>query len=207
MDGLRAAAATADRPGHVVLLSGQDYPARPVAEMEASLAAWSLPAFSQTKPDVLVKQRQAGMTLIAKYFGPLGAMAQGKAIVATRVGTRRDGVWEYDGKTRKQHLQPDEPFDHNAQAQAKYGVARIFKTSASAIQIADAMASPPDVFAVPGRVRGDDEPWRLRRRIPGPMRPTTSDWCRVCSASIIPIRSAWRRMLPPRCDRPRPSRR
>jgi uncharacterized protein YegP (UPF0339 family) len=39
--------------------------------------------------------------------------------------------------------------DHNAQAQAKYGVALIFKTSASATQIADAM----DVFAVPGRVR------------------------------------------------------
>src|SRR4051794_40061351 len=30
---------------------------------------------------------------------------------------------------------------------------RIFKTSASATQIADAMANPPDVFAVPGRVR------------------------------------------------------
>jgi hypothetical protein len=43
--------------------------------------------------------------------------------------------------------------DHNPQMQAKYGVARIFKTSASAAQIADAMAQPPDVFAVPGRVR------------------------------------------------------
>jgi hypothetical protein len=43
--------------------------------------------------------------------------------------------------------------DHNSQVQAKYGVARIFKTGASAAQIADAMAQPPDVFAVPGRVR------------------------------------------------------
>jgi hypothetical protein len=43
--------------------------------------------------------------------------------------------------------------DHDSQAQAKYGVARVFKTSASAAQIADAMAQPPDVFAVPGRVR------------------------------------------------------
>lgn len=43
--------------------------------------------------------------------------------------------------------------DHNSHLQAKYGVARIFKTSASAAQIADAMAQPPDVFAVPGRVR------------------------------------------------------
>jgi len=36
-------------------------------------------ALAQAKPEVLVKQRQAGMTLIGKYFGPLGAMAQGKA--------------------------------------------------------------------------------------------------------------------------------
>lgn len=35
-------------------------------------------ALAQVKPDVLVKQRQAGMTLIGKYFGPLGGMAQGK---------------------------------------------------------------------------------------------------------------------------------
>jgi cytochrome c556 len=36
-------------------------------------------AFAQAKPEVLVKQRQAAMTLIGKYWGPLGAMAQGKA--------------------------------------------------------------------------------------------------------------------------------
>jgi cytochrome c556 len=35
-------------------------------------------AIAQVKPEVLVKQRQAGMTLISKYFGPLGGMAQGK---------------------------------------------------------------------------------------------------------------------------------
>lgn len=37
-----------------------------------------LDAAAQAKPDVLVKQRQAAMTLIAKYFGPLGGMAQGR---------------------------------------------------------------------------------------------------------------------------------
>ena len=36
-------------------------------------------AFAQAKPDVLVKQRQAVMTLQGKYFGPLAAVAQGKA--------------------------------------------------------------------------------------------------------------------------------
>ena len=36
-------------------------------------------ALAQAKPDVLIKQRQAAMTLQGKYFGPLAAMAQGKA--------------------------------------------------------------------------------------------------------------------------------
>jgi cytochrome c556 len=42
-------------------------------------AGWSVTAFSQVKPETLVKQRQAAMTLQAKYAGPMGAMAQGKA--------------------------------------------------------------------------------------------------------------------------------
>ena len=42
-------------------------------------AGYSLTAFSQVKPEVLVKQRQAAMALQGKYFGPLGAMAQDKA--------------------------------------------------------------------------------------------------------------------------------
>lgn len=35
-------------------------------------------ALAQAKPDVLVKQRQAAMTLIAKYWGPVAGMASGK---------------------------------------------------------------------------------------------------------------------------------
>ena len=41
-------------------------------------AGYTLPAFSQAKPEVLVKQRQSAMTLQGKYFGPLAGMAQGK---------------------------------------------------------------------------------------------------------------------------------
>lgn len=36
------------------------------------------PAFSQVKPETLVRQRQAAMVLIGKYFGPMNNMAQGK---------------------------------------------------------------------------------------------------------------------------------
>lgn len=35
-------------------------------------------ALAQAKPDVLVKQRQASMTLIGKYWGPVAGMASGK---------------------------------------------------------------------------------------------------------------------------------
>src|SRR6266571_3302468 len=41
-------------------------------------AGYTLTALSQVKPDVLVKQRQAAMTLQGKYYGPMAGMAQGK---------------------------------------------------------------------------------------------------------------------------------
>jgi cytochrome c556 len=54
-------------------------------------AAAALNAYAQAKPEVLVKQRQAGMTLIGKYFGPLGAMAQGKAPYNAQIVSRNAG--------------------------------------------------------------------------------------------------------------------
>ena len=54
-----------------LLLAGSGLGARARAHASA--------AFSQVKPEILVKQRQAAMTLQGKYAGPLGAMAQGKA--------------------------------------------------------------------------------------------------------------------------------
>src|SRR5206468_5715553 len=41
-------------------------------------AGYTLTAFSQVKPETMVKQRQAAMTLQGKYAGPLGGMAAGK---------------------------------------------------------------------------------------------------------------------------------
>jgi cytochrome c556 len=51
--------------------------------------AWQ--ASAQVKPETLVKQRQSAMTLQGKYFGPIGAMVQGKipwdaAVVARNAG-------------------------------------------------------------------------------------------------------------------------
>ena len=49
------------------------------------------PVFAQAKPDVLVKQRQAAMTLIGKYWGPTNSMAQGKAPYDANVAARNAG--------------------------------------------------------------------------------------------------------------------
>jgi cytochrome c556 len=54
-------------------------------------AVYIAPAFSQAKPDVLVKQRQSAMVLIGKYFGPLNAMAQGKVPYDAGVVARNAG--------------------------------------------------------------------------------------------------------------------
>ena len=47
--------------------------------------------FAQAKPETLVKQRQAVMTLQGKYFGPMGGMAQGKVPYNADVVRRNAG--------------------------------------------------------------------------------------------------------------------
>ena len=58
-------------------------------------AGYSLTAFSQAKPETLVKQRQAAMTLQGKYFYPrLRPMAQGKIPYDANVVARDAGFLE-----------------------------------------------------------------------------------------------------------------
>jgi len=66
-------------------------------------------AIAQAKPEVLVKQRQAAMTLIGKYFGPMAGMAQGKIPFNAGVVQRNAGFvdnlsrmpWDgFDASTR-----------------------------------------------------------------------------------------------------------
>ena len=54
-------------------------------------AVFMFDAGAQVKPEILVKQRQAAMTLQGKYFGPLAAMAQGKAPYSAAVVQRNAG--------------------------------------------------------------------------------------------------------------------
>jgi cytochrome c556 len=57
-------------------------------------AGFALTAFAQAKPEVLVKQRKAAMTLFGKYWGPLGRMAQGKASYNADMVARNAGYLE-----------------------------------------------------------------------------------------------------------------
>src|SRR5467141_3417105 len=57
-------------------------------------AAWALDAVAQVKPEILVKQRQAAMTLQGKYFGPLAGMAQGKLPYDANIVQRNAGYLE-----------------------------------------------------------------------------------------------------------------
>jgi cytochrome c556 len=56
-----------------------------------ALGAVAGAALAQQKPEVLVKQRQSAMTLIGKYFGPLGGMAQGKVPFDAKIVQRNAG--------------------------------------------------------------------------------------------------------------------
>ena len=51
-------------------------------------AGYAAVALSQVKPDTLVKQRQAAMTLQGKYFGPLAGMLKGTVPYDAAVVTR-----------------------------------------------------------------------------------------------------------------------
>jgi cytochrome c556 len=59
-----------------------------VAALGVGLA---IEAFSQAKPDVLVRQRSSAMVLAGKYFGPLGGMAQGKVPFDAKIVARNAG--------------------------------------------------------------------------------------------------------------------
>ena len=61
------------------------------ATLIASAALLANEAAAQAKPEVLVKQRKAAMTLQAKYLGPMVGMAQGKVPYNATVVQRNAG--------------------------------------------------------------------------------------------------------------------
>jgi len=70
-------------------------------------AAWAVEALAQAKPEILVKQRQAAMTLQGKYFGPLARMAQGKAPYDASIVQRNAGYLDVLDKLPWDGFDPD----------------------------------------------------------------------------------------------------
>ena len=56
-----------------------------------AVALVSASALAQMRPEVMVKQRQAVMTLQGKYFGPMAGMAQGRIPYDAKIMQRNAG--------------------------------------------------------------------------------------------------------------------
>ena len=61
------------------------------AGLVAASVLFMAEAGAQVKPETLVKQRQAAMTLIGKYWGPMGGMMQGRVPYDAAVVQRNAG--------------------------------------------------------------------------------------------------------------------
>jgi cytochrome c556 len=81
-------------------------------------------AIAQAKPETLVKQRQSAMTLIGKYWGPLGGMAQGKAPYDAAIVTRNAGF--LDALTQM----PWDGFNPSTQGEKSAALPEVYKDTA-----------------------------------------------------------------------------
>ena len=99
-------------------------------------AGYALTAFSQVKPDVMVKQRQAAMTLLGKYFGPLGGMAQGAVPYNADAVARNAGYLEVLSKMPWDGFQPITAKENSNALPAIYADTAKFKKAADEMQAA-----------------------------------------------------------------------
>ena len=87
-------------------------------------AGFTANAVAQAKPETLVKQRQAAMTLQGKYWGPLGGMAQGKVPYDANVVARNAGYLEVLAKL------PWDGFAASTQGEKSAALPEIWKDAA-----------------------------------------------------------------------------
>jgi len=93
-------------------------------------AGYSLTAFAQAKPEVLVKQRQAAMTLQGKYFGPLAGMSQGKVPYDLKVVVRNAGYLDALAKMPWDGFNANTKDEKSGTLPAAYSDAAKFKEAA-----------------------------------------------------------------------------
>jgi cytochrome c556 len=92
-------------------------------------------ALAQVKPEILVKQRQSAMTLIGKYFGPLGGMAQGKVPYNAEVVQRNAGYLEVLSKM------PWDGFDPSTKDEKTRALPEVYTNQAKFKEAAERMQS------------------------------------------------------------------
>lgn len=95
---------------------------------------FAVDAAAQAKPETLVKQRQAAMTLMGKYFFSMGPMAQGKAPYDAAVFARNAGYLEVLAKMPWDGFTPATADVKSAALPEIYKDAAKFKAAADATQ-------------------------------------------------------------------------
>jgi len=97
-------------------------------------AVFAQGALAQAKPDVLVKQRQAAMTLQGKYFGPMAGMAQGRVPYNAAVIQRNAGFLDNLSRMAWDGFDPSTKDEKSRTLPAAYDNAAKFKEAASRLE-------------------------------------------------------------------------
>jgi cytochrome c556 len=106
-----------------------------MAVLAASVGAgFVLDAAAQAKPEVLVKQRQAAMTLQGKYLGPLGGMAQGKIPYDAKIVQRNAAFLEALSKMPWDGFDPSTKGEKSAALPAVWEKPAEFKQAAERLE-------------------------------------------------------------------------
>ena len=92
-------------------------------------------ALAQPKPDVLVKQRQAGMTMVGKYWGPIAGMASGKTPYNAETVARNAPILEVLSKL------PWDGFNENTKGEKSKALPAVWTDNAKFKTGADRMQS------------------------------------------------------------------
>lgn len=112
-------------------------------------AGTALTAIAQAKPEVLVKQRQAVMTLQGKYFFPMAAMAQGKVPFNASVVARNAAYLEALSKM------PWDGFDPGTANAKSNALPAVFKEPAKFKEVQDRLQS--EIGKLVAATKGNDE--------------------------------------------------
>lgn len=91
-------------------------------------------ALAQVKPEILLKQRQAVMTLQGKYFGPLAAVAQGKVPYNAAAVQRNAGFLDNLSRMPWDGFDPSTKSEKSRALPAVYDNSAKFKEYASRLE-------------------------------------------------------------------------